>query len=701
TGNVIFTLLEDTKRNIWVGTLNGLNRYDRSSGSFVRYVHDPGEPASLSNNEVLHLLEDRAGTLWICTAGGLNRLDEDGGAFTHYRERDGLPNDLIYGALEDARGRLWMSTNRGLSRFDPRTGLFRNFDVRDGLQSNEFNSGAILTARDGRMYFGGIKGLNVFDPDQIRDNPTPPAVVLTGFLISNRPVPIGRRGDRPPLLTAAITETSALRLSQRDRVISFEFAALHFAAPEKNQYAYRMEGFDSEWNRVGNRRFATYTALPAGRYVFRVKASNHDGVWNDTGVALALRVVPTFWSSRTFRFLFALAALLLVLLVYRVRTFAIKERARVLERSVEERTRALRTTNTRLEREIAERRRTELALRRSEDKYRTLAAQIPVGIYRTTDDGRYLYANPALAAMLGYKSVEDLMTVSASVIFADPAGRARKIARWKARGGTGSSEIRLKTRQGRIIWVRDTGGVFRDRRGGIAYISGIVEDITEQKRAKDRLQGALREKEFLLKEIHHRVKNNLQVISSLLRLQSRSTADAPARELFLASQGRIRTMALVHESLYQSRDLARIDFAVYIRKLTGQLVALFKADPKRIRLRLRLERLPLDINKAIPCGLIINELVSNALKHAFPGSRGGEVAVSLAAGPGGTVRLTVCDDGVGLPPGLNARKTRSLGLQIVTGLVAQIGGTIRMEGTAGTEAVVVFPLEGGRSPLRP
>ncbi len=695
SGNAIFALLLDAAGTLWAGTQNGLNRLDRTSGAWVRYLNDPGNPSSLSHNEVLSLFQDRAGVLWVCTAGGLNRFGPAAGTFEHFREKDGLPNDTVYGIIEDDRGLLWMSTNRGLSRFDPRTRTFRNFDLRDGLQSNEFNSGALLLSRDGLMYFGGINGFNVFDPDRIRDNPYPPEVVLTDLLISNRSVPIGPRGSRPPLLTAAITETSEIRLSQRERVISFEFAALHYAAPEKNRYAYKMEGFDLEWNLVGNRRYATYTALPSGSYVFRVKASNNDGVWNEKGVFLRIRIIPPFWGRREFRLLVLLTALVLLLIIYRIRTFAIREQARTLEVRVDQRTRALRATNDQLEREVAERRRTEQALRESEDKYRSLASQIPVGVYRTTLDGRILYANPALAAILGYKSVEDLMKTSAVAAFADPEDRGRLIALWKAKGGTVSSELRFRTRQGRLLQVRDTGTVITARQGGIEYISGIIEDITEQKRADDKLKAALREKEFLLKEIHHRVKNNLQVISSLLRLQSHSTTDGPAREPFLASQGRIRSMALVHESLYQSKDLARVDFAIYIQKLTGQLFSLYKADPKRIRLKLRLGRTPLNINQAIPCGLIINELVSNALKHAFPGARTGQILVALEAGTDGMVHLTVRDDGVGFPPGLNYRRTKSLGMQIVIGLVAQLGGTITLGSKAGTEVVIAFPLAAG------
>jgi PAS domain S-box-containing protein len=418
-----------------------------------------------------------------------------------------------------------------------------------------------------------------------------------------------------------------------------------------------MEGFDLDWNLVGNRRYATYTALPSGSYLFRVKACNNDGIWNEKGVSLRVRVIPPWWGRREFKFLILLTVLFLLLILYRVRTFSIRERARELELRIGQRTRALRTTNVRLEREVTEHRRTERALRESEDKYRSLAAQIPVGVYRTTQDGRYLYANPALAAMLGTKSVEDLMKTSAASAFADPADRDRLIALWKTKSGAVSSELRFKTRQGRLLLVRVRGTVIPDLKGGIEYISGIIEDITGQKRAEEKLKTALREKEFLLKEIHHRVKNNLQVISSLLRLQSRSTESGPARELLLASQG-------------------------------------------RIRLRLRLGRIPLNINQAIPCGLIINELVSNALKHAFPGDRAGRILIALSAGRDGTVRLTVRDNGVGFPPGFDYRKTNSLGMQIVIGLAGQLGGTMTPGSKAGAEVVIAFPLGSGSRPGR-
>ncbi len=298
----------DRKGTLWVGTIQGLNRYDARRNRFVRYRHNPDDVSTLSQDIVLSIYEDRQGRLWIGTAGGLNLMDRQRGTFTHFREKDGLPNDVIYGILEDDRGRLWLSTNNGLSRFHPETRRFRNYDVRDGLQSNEFNQAAYHRGRSGRMYFGGAQGLNVFFPDQIRDNQYVPPVVLTKFLIFNQPVSVGHQS----LLPRAPAFTDEIHLSYKHNVFSFEFAALNFTFPEKNLYAYKMEGFDDDWVMAGHRRFATYTNLEAGVYVFRVKGSNNDGIWNEEGIALRIRVAPPPWKTWWAYLAYIIVALLMV-----------------------------------------------------------------------------------------------------------------------------------------------------------------------------------------------------------------------------------------------------------------------------------------------------------------------------------------------------------------------------------------------------
>jgi PAS domain S-box-containing protein len=227
---------------------------------------------------------------------------------------------------------------------------------------------------------------------------------------------------------------------------------------------------------------------------------------------------------------------------------------------------------------------------------------------------------------------------------------------------------------------------------GERYHQAIIRDISERKKAEDRIMEALREKDVLLREIHHRVKNNMQVISSLLSLQSQRFLDAEVREAFRESQDRIRSMALVHEKLYQTRNLSRIDFSDYVKSLTSSLLRTYQTDASRIALKLDLDRTSLDINAAIPCGLILNELVLNALKHAFPGERKGEITVELHENEGGTIRLTVRDNGVGFPEGVDIEHTDTLGLQIVALLAGQLDGRIEVRRDGGTAFSLSFKL---------
>jgi signal transduction histidine kinase/ligand-binding sensor domain-containing protein len=338
--NIVLSVYEDRAGLLWIGTWGGgLDRFDPQTEQFTHYQHEPDNPHSLSHNAITSIYEDRSGLLWIATnGGGLNKFDRDEGTFTHYREKDGLPSGVVYGILEDERGNLWLSTNKGLSKFNPRNETFKNYDLSDGLQGDEFNQGAYYKSESGEMFFGGINGFNAFYPQDIKDNPHVPPVVITGFRLFNEPVPIG--GDSP--LQKAIGETAALTLSHRDNVFSFEFAALSYAVPEKNRYAYKLEGFDKDWNYVDSkRRFATYTDLPAGDYVFRVKGSNEDGAWNEEGVALNITIIPPWWETLWFRGALVVLALGLAFAAYRWRVGAIEGQRRQLEIQVAERTEEL------------------------------------------------------------------------------------------------------------------------------------------------------------------------------------------------------------------------------------------------------------------------------------------------------------------------------------------------------------------------
>jgi two-component system, sensor histidine kinase ChiS len=297
-------IFQDIDETFWLGTANGLIRFDPRSESFLTYTNDHTDPNSLSNNHIKSILADPAQPeqyLWIGTSSGLNKFDYRARTFEHFTVQDGLPNDVIYGILPDDSGNLWLSTNKGLSRFNPQSRTFRNFDVKDGLQSNEFNTGAYFRSERGELFFGGIKGLNYFYPDQILNNSHQPPVVLTGIKLGNRPISI--KTD-PKLLSESVSSIDQITFSHLDDVITFEFAALDYSFPEKNQYAYMLEGFNSDWILSGNLASATYTNLPHGNYTFRVKGSNNDGVWNEDGLAIAVIVTPPWWHTRLAYFLY-------------------------------------------------------------------------------------------------------------------------------------------------------------------------------------------------------------------------------------------------------------------------------------------------------------------------------------------------------------------------------------------------------------
>jgi two-component sensor histidine kinase len=243
------------------------------------------------------------------------------------------------------------------------------------------------------------------------------------------------------------------------------------------------------------------------------------------------------------------------------------------------------------------------------------------------------------------------------------------------------------------VIIRGVTASVKDANGDVIGAIELLQDITQEKMNEERIKQSLNEKDILLKEIHHRVKNNLQVISSLLSLQSGYVKDKQSLSLFTESQNRVKSMALIHEKLYQSHDLARIDFEEYIKSLTTFLFRSYGVDPNMIVLNIDVKDVTLDIDTAIPCGLIINELVSNSLKYAFPEGVSGEITIGLhEKKDGGTpyYELTMSDNGVGLPEHFDISTSASLGLQLVTTLVGQIGGTLEVIREHGTTFRIRF-----------
>jgi diguanylate cyclase (GGDEF)-like protein len=342
SGDKVSSLAELPDGRFWVGTIeSGLNLFDPRSGRSRRYQHVPGDGGSLPSSTVHTVFVDAAGSLWVGTHAGLAHLPVDGESFTTYTTKDGLPNDVVYAILSDRRGRLWMSTNHGLSCFDPRTREFTNYGVSNGVQAAEFNFGAWYQSVSGEMFFGGVNGFNAFVPDRLRRVEQAPPVVLTAVSVGHRP------------LAGPADQVRRVALGYRDKVLAFEFAALDFTAPQRNRFAYKLDGFDQDWVPLSGRRSVTYTNLGAGRYTFRLRGANSDGRWNEEGIAVAVDVAAAPWATpwAYTAYTFVLAGSILGLVRVQRRKFEREaEYARVLEQRVQERTRELSDRKTELER---------------------------------------------------------------------------------------------------------------------------------------------------------------------------------------------------------------------------------------------------------------------------------------------------------------------------------------------------------------
>ncbi|TFW27961.1 sensor histidine kinase [Massilia horti] len=399
-----YALLEAADGAIWIATANGLDRFDEASGKFTHFRHDPADSTSLRHDRVYSLLESARGDLWVGTAGGLQRLERDKHGkvtFRLFRVSSG-PEPVPIGAmLEDASGMLWVSTTQGISRLDPATGQLKYYTAKDGLIDGSYFVGSAWHGADGQLHFGGVRGLTSFMPEAIRDNPYPPVVAITDFQVANRSRPLG--GARE------------VTLNHRESVFTIQFAALHYADPGGNRYAYQLAGFDEGWaDADASKPYATYTNLDPGQYVFRVVAANKDGVWSEQPTTLRITIAPPFWKTWWFRTLALVVALSAAYTGYRLRVRALVQQKQTLEHEVAERTGELR-----LEKEEAEQRRQEV------ERQKEVVEQAHRDISRLSAIGRKLTANLDSEAIMGtlYEHVHELMDAS---VFAIVIGRPER-----------------------------------------------------------------------------------------------------------------------------------------------------------------------------------------------------------------------------------------------------------------------------------
>ncbi|MBN2485606.1 MAG: hypothetical protein JXB34_06505 [Bacteroidales bacterium] len=345
SSNSVRCILKDSRNFIWVGTVTGLNLFNPVDSSFKGYFYQPGNHYGLSNNSILCIHEDFNNNLWLGThGGGLNRFDIKTGTFIHYSEIQGLPGNVVYGILEDEQAHLWLSSEKGLSRFHIATGGFRNFDASSGLFNAQFNIGAHFKSAGGELFFGSINGVCHFYPWQIKQNNYAPPVYITSLSLFNKTVGIG--GASP--LKKSVSESDTIVLNHKQSVINLGFAALNYTHAGRNMYKYMLYPFEENWNDADFRNNATYTNLDPGKYIFKVKGSNNDGIWNETPTELVIVITPPFYKTLWFR-LAAIGFVCVVLFVlFRLKVRSVHMHNKKLERLVDMRTREIEIKNKQL-----------------------------------------------------------------------------------------------------------------------------------------------------------------------------------------------------------------------------------------------------------------------------------------------------------------------------------------------------------------
>ncbi len=338
SSNRIYALLEDRHNNLWVATYDaGIDLLDRKTNTFTHFQHD-AKTNSISNNSVTDLFEDHKGNIWISTFSGLNLFDTQTRKFKVFSKTDGLPSDLIYAVREDNKGKMWISTNSGISMYNPDSNKFENFTTEDGLQASEFKAHSALKSRSGILYFGGVNGFNAFDPEKTTKKNGFSPVVITSFQLFNKPLAIAKNSADPSPLKQNISYTRSITLSHNQSFISLEYAALDYASADKKEYAYKLEGFEKDWNYVGRRTMASYTNLAPGNYTFKIKYKNSAGLWSPATSGLQIIVLPPFWATWWFR-LIALGVIVSAAYTwYKSRIRFIEGQKALLEKQVIERT---------------------------------------------------------------------------------------------------------------------------------------------------------------------------------------------------------------------------------------------------------------------------------------------------------------------------------------------------------------------------
>lgn len=407
SNDYIRCILQDSKGRLWIGTSSGgLNLFDYATETFTAFQHSESDSLSLSSNRVRALYEDQNGQLWAGTSAGLDKMIEKNNQiyFKNYSTLNGLPNNTIYAVQGDSLNRIWVSSNKGLSCLHPETEVIKNFTLEDGLQNMEFNSNTSFKNKKGELFFGGVNGFNFFQPEKLLMKDVQPAkVILTEFRLNNKPVPVNSTGR----LRKNIHEAETIHLLKEDKVFSFRFAALDLSNRVVNRYAYKLEGWDEDWNYVEQQNLAFYTNIPHGEYTFMVKTASKNGSWDTTPTTLGVIIAPAFWQTSWFWLLMFLATIGLVIFIIWVRTVALNRQNQILEDTVKERTDELNRQKENLQTALSDLKNTQTKLIQSE-RLASLG-QLTAGIAHEINNPINFVASNVQALKMDFEDIQELL----------------------------------------------------------------------------------------------------------------------------------------------------------------------------------------------------------------------------------------------------------------------------------------------------
>lgn len=539
----VYRFFNDNADTMWAVAENGLYKILDDHG---RLTIDDCQSSIVDRLSLLDAYADVNGIFWLATNGeGLYRWDRKDNSFQQFNIASGLPSDVLYRIEPDENDNLWISSDYGLIRFNKKTFSVNTYTIADGISNNEFNRTSSFKAKDGRLFFGGLDGVNAFNPkDFVTDTNSlnvPLRIIAFNQFIGSENKLVNK--------TSELLNNSQITLEPADQFFTLEFQLLDFEKDEVPRYAYKIEGVDKDWNYI-NENSIRISGLPYGKFTLHVKAQNREGAWSKSELNIPLVVLKPFYFEWWF---IALAALLVVLLVYWI---------------IRSRTKQLAVDKIKLEQTVNER------------------------------------------------------------------------------------TMQLK------------------------------QSLSEQ-------SELLAEKDVLMKEIHHRVKNNLQVISGLLELQSKTLNDETAKEALREGRNRVRSIALIHQNLYQFENLSSIELKRFANDLCRQVESVFQKQNK-VTMNIDVPVLYLDIDSAVPLGLIMNELLSNSFKYAFNNTDEGEIDLAIRNVAEGKYELKYSDNGPGLPTDFDLKNATTLGIQLINDLSRQIGGNVKYEYKNGASFIINF-----------